>query len=408
MRIRWRRMAGLAAGLCFILSGSAPAPALGAGGRNAFIYGMHDYNGQVRDLLTYSGERRGWILVLQSLDGYSGGLNSEVTSAANDGFGTVVRVHWGYGTAGTLPSVSQYDAFASRAAQFIQAHLPYCKFYHIGNEPNLCAEWPGGGLGDGCCDCKNPGCADVREKITAARYADLFQRVYNACQARGLTGYNLCVAPTSTWSGDFNCPGDEFDTFDFRCYARQIYDLIPDHMIGGFSLHPKTHRHDPGEITSNVRSQFVFGCNHNEAVFWYFRVYIDMLNDIPTPLRDRAVFFTELNPHEPMYGGWNNINNGYCVAAFDEVARWNQQNPSRPVTAMMLYRWDDGNDVWDIQGKDQVHADLRAAVARGQTSNGLSVGGPTPTPTRTATITPTPTVTATLTPRGMPALLETK
>ena len=84
---------------------------------NCYIYGMHDYNATISDLLTDGSEPRGWVLILQSLDGYTSGVNSDVVNAANDGLGVLVRLHWGYGTAGTLPPQSQYDTFASRAAR---------------------------------------------------------------------------------------------------------------------------------------------------------------------------------------------------------------------------------------------------------------------------------------------------
>lgn len=397
------------------------APGAGAtGGRNAYIYGMHDYNDAIRHMMTYNGEARGWLLLMQSLSEYHGGTNQEVVSAANAGFGIVVRLHWGFGSTGTLSTVSQYDTFASRASLFIQNHINHCKFYHIGNEPDLCVEWPGGGLNDGCCqgtgNCQGNNCSDKREKITAARYVDCFQRVYNSCVARGIQGFFLCPAPTATWSGTFNCVNNGFDGFDFMCYAKTIYAQIPAHMIGGFALHPKTREHDPAQITSNAPwwGSTLFGCAMNESVRLYFRVYIDMLDAIPVAQRHKAVFFTELNPH---FSGWGNVNNGYVVAAYNEIHNWNVNNPTRRITAMMLYRWDDGVDMWDLHDRPQVHQDFRNAIANGQTSNGLTVGTGTPPPTPTHTHTPThtrtpthtfvPTSTPTHTPQETPTSTHT-
>jgi len=355
---------------------------------------MHDYTSEVRSLLTYNGEPRGWVLILQSLDGYTGGTNWDVVNAANAGLGVLVRLHWGYGTAGTLPPVAQYPTFASRAATFIGTHINSCKFYHIGNEPNFCAEWPAGGLADGRCD---PNCTSIREQITAARYIDCFQRVYNALSPLLRAEAKLLVAPTGTWAGEFTCAGSGFETFDYVCYARTIYAGIPSHMIGGFALHPKTHNYELWQITSNALSGTpAFGCSHNEYVHWYFRVYQDMMDDIPPALRHLPVFFTELNPHE---GGWLDTNIGYVQAAYDEINAWNLAHPDRLITAMMLYRWDDGNDIWDIYSRNQVKADLVAAVAKGQVSNGCAVAT-TPTATPRPTSTPTPAATHTPTPRA--------
>lgn len=363
-----------------LLSGS---PALALNGCNAYMVGMHDYNDTVRQIMTVNGEARGWMLVMQSLDGYGGGQNAEVVAAANAGFGVVTRLHWGYGTTGTLPWNTLYDTFAQRAATFIQTHMPYCKVYHIGNEPTLCGEWPGGGAADGCCNCQNNTCYDVREKITVERYADCYRRVYNACVARGITGFRLAPAPTGTWAGDFRCPQHTFDTYDYVCYETRMYELIPHSMIGALTFHPKTSEHVTSQITSNeiFPAGAVFGCNHNQTVRRYFREYRDRLDNIPSDLRDRPIFLTELNPHN---GGWTNNNNGYVVAALNELALWNSTSADRKITALMLYRWDDGVDLWDIHSRPQVHNDLRQAVLNGQTSNGLSICGnipPTSTPT---------------------------
>jgi len=341
---------------------------------NCYIYGMHDYNSTIAGLLTHNDEPRGWVLILQSLDGYSGGINSEVVNAAANGLGVVVRLHWGYGTTGTLPPESQYDTFASRAAAFIANHIDSCIYYHIGNEPNLCAEWPAGGAADGFCD---PNCTSVREKISPARYIDCFQRVYNALSTELQSRAKLLVMPTATWAGEFTCASG-FETYDFLCYQRQVYAGIPDDMIGGFTFHPKTHNHTPGEITSDILSSPAFGCAHNEQVHWYFRVYYEMLADIPLGQRDKPIFFTELNPHE---SGWADVNNGYVAAAYNEIAAWNASHTDRNITAMMLYRWDDGVDSWDIWSRSQVQADLAAAVALGQQNNLCVPPTPSPSPT---------------------------
>lgn len=347
---------------------------------NCYLYGMHDYNSTIRDLLTYEGEARGWVLILQSLDGYTGGTNSEVVNAANAGLGVVVRLHWGYGTTGTFPPQAQYDLFASRAATFISNHINHCIYYSIGNEPNLCAEWPAGGEADGRCD---PNCSSIRERISPERYVDCFTRVYQALTPDLRTRAKLLVTPTATWAGEFTCVSG-FETYDFLCYQRILFANIPEYMIGGFTFHPKTHSHSVGEITSNALSNPAFGCAHNERIHWYFRVYYEMLADIPEGQRHKPIFFKELNPHE---SGWMDVNNGYVVAAYDEIADWNASRDDLQITGMMLYRWDDGDDRWDIWSRPQVQADLRAAIAKGQRNNLCEPQAPTPTPTAS----PTPT-----------------
>lgn len=362
---------------------------------NDYIYGIHDYNSSVGDILTLNSQARGWVLVLQSLNGYTGGVNSEVQQAAQRGLGVVVRMHWGYGADGSLPAESSFSTYAQRAATYCQTHQSWCHYYIVGNETNLCGEWPGWGTLDGSCD--GSGCAPNHQKTTQQRYATCFQQTYSAVHAVA-PNVKLLLSPAATWAGEFVCANNGFDTIDFICYTTTLYSLIPHSMIGGMAFHPKTHVHDPSEITNNtLHDQKVFGCGHNENVHWYFRVYQDELNHIPTDLRNRPIFFTELNPHEPSYGGWQNVDNGYCVAAFEECNNWNATHSDRKITGMMLYRWDDGVDVWDIWNKGNVHNDLRNAMAMGRKNPGeswysqpIATDTPTRTPTPAATATPLP------------------
>jgi hypothetical protein len=329
-----------------------------------------------------------------------------VVNAANAGLGVVVRMHWGYGGSGTLPNSSHYSIYAANAASFCQAHQDYCRYYIVGNEANLNVEWPAWGDGlDATVEAAN--CAWDRQKITPERYADCFIQTYSAVAAVA-PECRLILSPGATWAGLFVCSpgGTSFDCLDFICYTDTLYSLIPHSMIGGLAFHPKTHTHNPGEITSEAMAGNPYGCSQNVWVHWNFRVYRDELDRIPSDLRRRPIFFTELNPHEPAYGGWSNTNNGYVTTAFNEISNWNATHSDRKITAMMLYRWDDGMSCWDIWDRPQVQDDLRSAVSTGQQNPGFSWydgAGPSPTPTSPpATDTPTLTTTFTASPTVTP------
>jgi hypothetical protein len=164
-------------------------------------------------------------------------------------------------------------------------------------------------------------------------------------------------------------------------------------MIGCLAFHPKTYDHVIWQITSNDFSWCSFGCSGRTCVGRYFKVYQTELARIPSDLRQRPIFFTELNPHN---SSWSDTNNGYVQQAYAEIQDWNRYHTNdRNITAMMLYRWPN-LDRWGIEDKTQVHADLRAAVLQGYQNNGS--GGSIPTPTFTLTHTQTPTPVDTTTP----------
>lgn len=361
---------------------------------NNYIYGMHEWDQNALDLMKSGGQARGWVLVMVQLEGYNGGTVGDITTPSNQGFGVVVRMNWGFGSSGSLPTSSNYATYAQRAATLCSAHRNYCRYYIVGNETNLGVEWPNGGAADGCETCNgfNGPCVNPKEALTHQRYANCFQQTYNAVHAVA-PECNLLLSPAATWAGNFSCSLGEPTALDYICYTDTLYQLIPHSMIGGMAFHPKTHVHDPAEITSNtMHDNPVFSCSHNLQIHWGFRVYQDELNRIPSDLRSKAIFFTELNPHEPSYGGWQNIDNGYVVAGYEEVNNWNKAHPGdRVITGMMLYRWPVA-DFWPIANKPNLHNDIRNAVAKGYTNQ---YGGSTNTPTiALPTQTPTPSATA--------------
>ncbi|MGD8903420.1 MAG: hypothetical protein PVI67_07635, partial [Anaerolineae bacterium] len=84
-----------------------------------YIFGMHDRGGEH---LILGKNRPGWVLVTEAIGADPNNhAGSNYTDLANQGLGVIVRLNHGYGTAGTIPHSSQYDSFARRCGNFVQA-----------------------------------------------------------------------------------------------------------------------------------------------------------------------------------------------------------------------------------------------------------------------------------------------
>jgi hypothetical protein len=112
-------------------------------GESPYIYGIHDMPG---NLSTLDGllNRRGWVLLMKYLKDGPAGYDPLIHQLANAGYGIVVRLHWDTGDGeGTVPAPPLFATFASRAKTTVQNNSS-AKYWIIGNETNLCSEWPRG------------------------------------------------------------------------------------------------------------------------------------------------------------------------------------------------------------------------------------------------------------------------
>ncbi len=326
-------------------------------GESPYVYGIHDMPGT---LSTLDGllNRRGWVLLMKYLQGGPAPYDPFIDQLANAGYGIVVRLHWDTGDGeGTVPVPALYATFAANAKLTVQNN-PSAKYWIVGNETNLCSEWPRGtGF---ACNGTRP-----TTQITPQSYAQVYTLTWDRIHELDGMVPNLHVipAPTAVWAGDV----PQWGATDFLCDFTRITQLVPHHKIDALAFHPKTHVHTRAAVTSLAQSNPVFDCGHNQRVYWEFPVYRDLLSRVPVDLRDRKVFLTELNPHEGV--GWNNVNNGYLVEAYDEINRWNRGQVAgwtgQRITGMMVYRWGGGEPQWRLADRPNVQQDLRDAVTRG-------------------------------------------
>ncbi len=300
----------------------------------AHLCGLHDIGG--RDPMVAS-RRPGWLLDTVDLGAQTG---TDYTSLAQAGFGLLVRLNNGYGSAGTLPPSDQYDTFAAKCAAYV-GKSPGARIWIIGNEPNLSAERPT--LSNGS-----------REIITPDKYAQCFRKCYAAI--RNTPGHSedwIIPAAVGPYNSETVYPGNV--TGDWVRYLVDVLTLIGP-QVDGIALHCYTHKYDSSEITSEALMAPPFNHRH-----YQFRAYRDFLEELPDAYRTLPVFITETNP----VAGWRDSNMAWIQTAFKEIDGWNSNPAHQPIQALVLFRWFTLADhpEWGIQDKPALVADFKSALS---------------------------------------------
>lgn len=296
----------------------------------SYIYGFHDPGGEY---LMANKNARGWIVFTTEIgsdpNNYSG---TDYSAYSNAGYGVIVRLNNGYGSAGTIPYESQYDNFAQRCENYVAAS-PGVTYWIIGNETNLPREWPGNNNGD----------ASTGEAITVARYVSCYNKCWTKIRESSPSA-KICPSPTGTWAPPYDgtigglpnrgVPG-------FVDYWVQCLNGIGATKIDGLILHTYTHGCDPALVTSEQKMGWPY-----ETIYYHFRVYKNLMWAIPSGFTTKPVMITESNENvECASGGyaWYNSNNGWVRAAYGEINAWNNAN-SQKIRCLALFRWP---NVWE-------------------------------------------------------------
>jgi hypothetical protein len=304
-----------------------------------YIFGMHDRGGEH---LMLSKDKPGWVLVTEAVGADPNNhAGSNYTDLSNRGLGVLVRLNHGYGTAGTIPHSSQYDDFARRCGNFVQAS-PGCHVWIVGNEMNLANERPGGPGG---------------QVITPQLYASCFKKCRNEIRRRADRGEDqVVIGAVGTWNIQTTYPGNP--SGDWIRYFGDILELLED-GVDGIAVHTYTHGQEPHLVFDDATMSPPFDDYH-----WHFRAYRDFVKAIPPGLRDRPVYITETD----QYGAWRNQNTGWVRNAYTEIDDWNQDAANQPIQALVLFRWIIGNPNdpqqvgWAIENKPGVQDDFRDAM----------------------------------------------
>jgi hypothetical protein len=304
-----------------------------------YIFGMHDRGGE--DLMLQKA-RCGWVLITEAVGADPNNTSSsDYTDLTNKGFSVIVRLNYGYGTAGTIPNSAQYDAFAQRCGNFVGAS-PGCKIWIIGNEMNLSTERPGGPSG---------------QVITPDLYAACFAKCRAEIRRRaGHETDQVVVGAVGPWNAETKYPGNLRG--DWVQYLVDILNLLGQ-AVDGIALHTYTHGQDPNLVFNEDKMNPPF-----QSFRYHFRAYRDFLAAIPAGFRNRPIYITETD----QYGAWKNDNTGWVRNAYKEIDDWNKVPGNQPIQALVLYRWVVGNandpqEVgWAITNKQGVQGDWRDAM----------------------------------------------
>ncbi|MDE3088694.1 MAG: N-acetylmuramoyl-L-alanine amidase [Chloroflexota bacterium] len=314
-----------------------------------YIFGIHDPDGA--GIMTGAG-KPGWILASAVVTDPGG----DFSGLANQGVGVIVRLNNGYGSDGTLPNSSQYDAFAQRCASYV-AGSRGAKIWIIGNETNLPFEWPGNNNGSG------------GEPITPDRYAQCFAKCRAAIkQVPGHADDWVVPSPPAPWNNQLQYPTNP--SGDWVKYFQDILTncIQQRQPPDALALHTYTHGNTADLIASEQKMNAPFQNYHS-----HFRTYRDFLSVVPAALKSVAVFITESQAADPTW--WQNQNTGWVQAAYKEINDWNAVATNQPIQAVCLFRWQTGDSRWSIADKRAVQDDFRAAM-----QNEYLVRAPSPQP----------------------------
>ena len=78
------------------------------------IYGIHEYDERWGKLVKQVG-RKAWTLLLTEISSNYNGIQWNETEIT-----PIVRLNWGYGSTGTIPTPDKYDEFARRVGEFVK------------------------------------------------------------------------------------------------------------------------------------------------------------------------------------------------------------------------------------------------------------------------------------------------
>ncbi len=336
-------------------------------GVSPHIFGIHalsvadDPYGRDRIRGLYDGTgKQGWILFTEICGRHADTINQNpeirrrLWDWAEAGYGVIVRLNYGYEPGGTLPESRFYDDYAAAAARWVEVHLKepgrssssYTWTIQIGNEQNNPREHPGG--------FEHP-----IEHITAANYADAFNRTYARIKK---------VLPNATV-----CPGalDPYNYSPMRALGNErwrpldYFTMMMDRIeaLDGIILHAYTH--GPALALVTHLKRFGDGTGPLGDHYYDFQTYRVFMERIPAQWRDLPVYITEMDhihlPAGEHDQGWVNQNVGWVRAAYAEIDRWNQMPYAQQIRCGLLYRW--MGDAWAIERKPEILTDFRQSLA---------------------------------------------
>lgn len=296
------------------------------------IYGIHDVAGL--DFLQQN-NCGGWLV--HSVDVWND-APADYTALVNAKCRVIVRLNNGYGSTGTIPVPSGYDAFAQKCAQWV-AGSKGAKIFIIGNEMNIAAERPQG------------------QPILPADYANCFLKCRAAIQAKpGFANANVVPGATGPYNIETNYPANP--TGNWVKYFQDILVALQG-QCDGIAIHTYSRGQNPGDITNQDKYPPPYHNNYRG-----FLAYQNFMQAIPSGMKTLPVYITETQPLINDAPNWLNQNTGWVTAAFAEINRWNSVSSNQAIQALTMFRWLNTDPHWCFSTKNQVLDDFRNAIAQ--------------------------------------------
>jgi hypothetical protein len=272
------------------------------------IYGIHEYDERWGSLVKQAG-RQAWTLLLTELSGNYGGIQWNEPNIT-----PIVRLNWGYGRTGTIPTPDKYDEFAKRCAEFVK-NSHGLKRFHIGNELSLEWEWPDG------------------RKPTMAEYVSCYHKVYDAIK-KIMPDAMVTFAPPAPWNPTFE--GDWVDLIPKMC--KEIgYDKIDFIAIHAYT---KGYELEKFDVLQPMNPPY----QHRN---FSFAVLYEQIKAIPNELKHLEIHITEANGDGP----WSENHSGRWAQTFyHKIEEWNRNNQQK-ILSGILFRYNSHDAKWHIDDR---------------------------------------------------------
>lgn len=296
------------------------------------IYGIHDVEG-----LSFLQQNNcsGWLV--HSVHVWND-PPADYTTLVNAKCRVIVRLNNGYGSQGTIPPPSGYDAFAQQCANWA-AGSKGAKLFIIGNEMNIAAERPNG------------------QPILPSDYAVCFRKCRTAIQSKpGFANANVIPGAVGPYNIETNYPANP--TGDWIVYFRDILTLLQG-QCDGVAIHTYSRGQNPSDIVNQEKFPPPYQNNYRG-----FLAYQNFVNAIPASMKKLPVYLTETQPLINDAPNWLNQNTGWVTAAFAEINRWNSISSNQPVQALTMFRWLNTDPGWCFSTRPLVLDDFRNAIAQ--------------------------------------------
>jgi hypothetical protein len=300
-----------------------------------YLHGLHDPGGE-----HLMGDKPGWIVFTEEL-GHDPDIHTgrDYRPWSGQGFTPIARLNNGYYPNGTIPEIKDYDKFAIRCGNFVEASAG-CHFWIIGNEPNHEQERPNG----------NP--------ILPADYALCFVMCREEILSRRGHEFDfVCTAGIAPWNNTTHYQGNERG--DWVQYFQDMLNAVLyfDNSVDAITLHTYTHGPDPSLIFAQRKMDPPF-----EDRYYDFQCYREFMAVIPAQFKDVPVLITETDQNDP----WLDEDNGWIQNAYLEIDHWNRDLSHQTIHSLVLYRYP-RIDQWFIEGKHAVESAFEEIVSIGYT-----------------------------------------